>query len=87
MIAVDTNVLVHAHREDGEHPRIFAPPSPTREAVAAVTGLAALPNIAFLGEAPDHLGRLAELLGAAWDRSGKFLTQGVVSAWLRSWRR
>ena len=105
MIALDTNVLVHAHREDSEHhapalaalqslalgrarfavpwpclheflaivthPRVFALPSHTRDAMAAVTGLAELPNVAFLGEAPDHLGRLQNLLGAANVRGPK----------------
>jgi toxin-antitoxin system PIN domain toxin len=124
MIALDTNVLVHAHREDSEHhsaalatlqslalgrerfavpwpcvheflaivthPRIFAPPSTTRDAMAAVAGLAALPNLAFLGEAPDHLGRLADLLGTANVRGPKIhdariaaicLAHGVRELW------
>jgi len=124
MIALNTNVLVQAHREDSEHhpaawaaleslasgrerfavpwpcvheflaivthPRIFAPPSPTRDAVAAVTGLAALPNIAFLGEAADHLARLEDLLSAATVRGPKIhdariaaicLAHGVRELW------
>jgi uncharacterized protein len=96
MIAVDTNVLVHAHRADSQfhepardalrmlaegmapwsipwpciheflaivtHPRIFDPPTPTAHAVAQLHAWMRSNAVQMLGELPDHLETLAELL-------------------------
>jgi uncharacterized protein len=96
MIAVDTNVLVHAHRADSQfhepardavrqlaegatpwsipwpcvheflaivtHPRIFEPPTPTAHALAQVHAWMGSGAVQMLGELPDHLETLAELL-------------------------
>lgn len=98
MIALDTNILVYAHREDSTHhaaarsvveglahgddrfaipwpcvheflaiathPRIYAPPSGTDVALAAVRALAGLPHAVTIGEASDHVERLTTLLTA-----------------------
>jgi toxin-antitoxin system PIN domain toxin len=100
VIAVDTNVLVYAHREDSPHhaaavsalreladsrvswcvpwpcvheflaivthPRIFIPPTGTDVALEAMADLFALPGFGAVGEGPNHLGVLSELL----DHSG-----------------
>ncbi len=101
MIAVDTNLLVHAHRRDADlhehaseavrrlaegvadwaipwpciheflaivtHPRIFDPPSTVGQALEQVRAWRESPSLLLLGEASDHLERLAALLagGAA----------------------
>lgn len=99
MIAVDTNVLVYAHRTDAPHheaarsaleslvrshatwavpwpcvhefvaivthPKTFAPASTMGVALRAVSDLAGMPRVLFLGESDDHLSRLADLLGRA----------------------
>lgn len=99
MIAVDTHILVYAHRADSPqheaaeaalrelagqaspfgipwpcvseflaittHPRIYRPPSPTGQALAAVAALASLPNVRLLGETAGHLGILEGSVGTA----------------------
>lgn len=96
MIALDTNILVYAHREDTPqhecasaalhglvasgspfavpwpvvheflavvtHPRIYAPPSPTSAATAAMGALARLPQAHLLAESADHLAVLERLM-------------------------
>jgi uncharacterized protein len=96
VIAVDTNVLVYAHRDDAvhhaaaraaleqlvesdeewaiawpcmheflaivTHPRIYAQPTPAREAVAAIVELIEATGVRLLGEGPNHLALLAEVL-------------------------
>jgi hypothetical protein len=94
VIAVDTNVLVHGHREDSPwhaaargalervaagrwaipwscvheflaivtHPRVFDPPSPLADAVAAVDGWLASPTLELLHETSDYWEVLAPLL-------------------------
>jgi toxin-antitoxin system PIN domain toxin len=93
MIAVDTNVLVHAHRSDSPwhaaattalarlsgtrwaipwpcihefvaiatHPRIFDPPTPLADAIAAVLSWSAS-DLVLLAETADHFTTLAQLL-------------------------
>ena len=93
MIAVDTNILIYAHRSDSPwheaatralaslsgaewaipwpaiheflaittHPRIFDPPTPLDDAIAAVDSWAAS-RIVLLGETDQHWQTLAELL-------------------------
>lgn len=106
MIAVDTNVLLHAHRKDSPwnaaataaltslsgsewaipwpsvheffaiatHPRIFDPPTPLEDAIAAVESwLLARPLL--LGETEEHLDRLVALL-----RNGKVVGPAVHDA-------
>ena len=99
MIAVDTNVLVYAHRRDSPHhapalhtlrsltesgrpwgvpwpcvheflaitthPRIYRPPTPTDDAVRAVTDLLGLEGCRPLDETSDHLAILTDLLSRA----------------------
>lgn len=96
MIAVDTNLLVYAHRRDSEfhtaadrlirelaegrsswavpwpsvheffaivtHPRIYAPPSTTEEAVDQLDAWLESPSLVLLGEGPDHWPTLRDLL-------------------------
>lgn len=93
MIAVDTNMLLHAHRADSPwhaaataafaaltgpwaipwpclhefvaiatHPRIFAPPTPLADALAAVEAWRESPALALLGETAAHWDELAVLL-------------------------
>lgn len=96
MIAVDTNLLIYAHREDSRHhgaarsaleslasrtatwavpwpavheflavvthPRIYNPPTPNGQALAAVAALAGADNTAFIGETPHHLEIMDDLL-------------------------
>ena len=105
MIAVDTNLLVYAHREDSTHhqaarkviqelaartatwaipwpvvheflavvthPRIFDPPTPNAEALAAVLALNAADNITFIGETPHHVSILEGLMRDSGVRGGK----------------
>lgn len=93
MIAVDTNILVYAHREDSPHhgaaarvlrelgtsqvpwavpwpcvheflaivthQRIYRPPTPLDDAVAAVNALVGAPRVELIGEVSRH----AEILG------------------------
>jgi toxin-antitoxin system PIN domain toxin len=88
LIAVDTNVLVYAHRADSEwhetaqltmrslaegrtawgipwpcihefvaittHPRIYAPPSTSQQAVDQVDAWLRSPSVVLLGESRDH---------------------------------
>lgn len=99
MIAIDTNLLVYAHRGDMEqherafslisdalngperiglcwpvlheflaivtNPRIFVEPSPTPLALAQVEAWTSADNSAVLGEAPDHLSILAQVLSTS----------------------
>lgn len=99
MIAVDTNVLVHAHRADSQfhelareavralaegiapwsipwpcvheflaivtHPRIFDPPTPAAHAIAQLQAWMGSGGLQMLGELPDHLETLADLLEAS----------------------
>jgi uncharacterized protein len=124
MIALDTNVLVHAHRTDSDHhapalaalntlvesgdrfavpmpcvheflavvthPRVYAPPSTPAKALEAMAGLAELPRIVMLAEAPDHLARLTRLIVASGVRGPKVhdariaaicLSNGVTELW------
>lgn len=98
MIALDTNLLVYAHRRDSAHhaaaaaaisaavphrggcavpwpclheflavvthPRIYSPPTPPAEAIAAVEALAAQPGVHVIGEGTDHLTVLSDLLSS-----------------------
>ncbi|MBG0813058.1 TA system VapC family ribonuclease toxin [Planomonospora sp. ID82291] len=88
MIAVDTNILVYAHRGDSEfharaaskvkalaegraawavpwpcvheffsivtHPRVYAPPSSTADAIAQIDAWLGSPSLVLLGEAENH---------------------------------
>ena len=99
MIAVDTNLLVYAHREDSPwhdaalrvltelaegaalwaipwpcaheflaivtHPKIYCPPTPMPIALEAIRAWTISPTLRFLGESPDHLDRIAQLVLAA----------------------
>lgn len=47
------------------HPRIYDPPSPMADAVNAVRALADASAVHVIGEASDHVERLAGLLGSA----------------------
>ena len=94
MIAVDTNILVHAHRADSPwhevaftrlrelaeerwsipwpcvheflsivtHPRIFDPPTPLRDALAATQVWLAATTVQLLAEQPGYWDVLHELL-------------------------
>ena len=96
MIAVDTNVLVYAHREDSSwheaavrcirdlaegvapwsipwpcvhefyaivtHPKIFAPPTPQKAAIAQIDAWLESPSLALLAESGTHWHSLRELL-------------------------
>ena len=96
MIAVDTNILVYAHREESPwhtgagvclarlaaerrawaipwpclheflaiatHPRIFNPPTPARDAIAAVDSWLAVPMLRLLGEEEGYWDQLRELV-------------------------
>lgn len=98
MIALDTNVLVYAHRRDSHHheaaaqvlhrlgtgstpwaipwpcvheflavvthPRIYAPPTSVKAALAAVEALSAAPSLHFLSEASDHAAQMRGLLSS-----------------------
>lgn len=96
MIAVDTNILLYAHRSDSPwhgpavqalsslagrvwgipwpvaheflaiatHPRIFDPPTPVEEAVAAVASWRSSPTLSMLGETDGHWDALAGLMRA-----------------------
>lgn len=97
MIAIDTNVLVYAHRKDSPHhdkahellhklvsspapfaipwpcvseflavtthPRIYRPPSPTPDALQAISALVALENTHLICETSNHLELLTNLVG------------------------
>ncbi|MGL5867096.1 MAG: type II toxin-antitoxin system VapC family toxin [Dermatophilaceae bacterium] len=99
MIALDTNLLVYAHRQDSPHhqvaaaaleravaapggcavpwpciheflavvthPRIYDPPSPVVNALAAVQALVDAPGVHLIGEGADHAERLGALLRSA----------------------
>lgn len=94
MIAIDTNILLYAHRSDSPwherardairqlsgrswgipwpavhefiaiatHPRIFDPPSPLADALAAVQSWMAPTSMRLLGETVEHWETLANLL-------------------------
>jgi uncharacterized protein len=96
MIAVDTNLLVYAYREDAEfhqpalaavlrlaeggerwgipwpcvheflavvtHPRIYAPPSPAADAMAALAVWMDTPTCQMLGEGPGYFDVLQRLV-------------------------
>jgi toxin-antitoxin system PIN domain toxin len=98
MIAVDTNILVYAHRQDAEfhqiavqqitklaqgqinwaipwhclheffaivtHPRIYDPPSSTRQAIEQINAWLETPTLVLLTETTQHWQQLAELLSA-----------------------
>ncbi|MBL8360799.1 MAG: PIN domain-containing protein [Rubrivivax sp.] len=124
MIAVDTNVLVYAHRSDSPfheraravvetlaagprpwaipwpcaheffaivtHPRIYKTPTPTTTVFAQLRALHSLPNLAFIGEADEHLAHLESLALAAKCRGGAVhdariaaicLSHGVSELW------
>ena len=97
MIAVDTNILLYAHREDSPwhgaaiqtleelgsrlwaipwpciheflaiatHPKVFDPPSPLADALAAVNGWLECPTVTELAEHEGYLEVLVPLLRAA----------------------
>lgn len=105
MIAVDTNLLVYAHRQDSTHheaartvvselaartatwaipwpvvheflavithPRIFVPPTPNTEALAAVLALESADNITFISETPHHVSILEGLMRESGVRGAK----------------
>lgn len=96
MIAVDTNILVYAHRADSPfharaatcveslangqaswavpwpclhefyaivtHPRIYAPPTPLKLALAQIDAWLESPTLALLGEAEGHWSELRGLI-------------------------
>jgi toxin-antitoxin system PIN domain toxin len=96
VIAVDTNILVYAHRRDSEfhisaaaavkslaegktpwaipwpclheffsiatHPRLYAPPSTTDQALAQIEGWLGSPSLVTFSEADGHWPRLRDLL-------------------------
>ena len=98
MIAVDTNILVYAHRRDSgfhsravsevkelaegraawaipwpcvheffsivTHPRVYAPPSTTTEALAQIDAWLGSPSLVTIGEADNHWETLRALLEA-----------------------
>jgi toxin-antitoxin system PIN domain toxin len=98
VIAVDTNILVYAHRADSDwhdraaprlrrlaesraawaipwpciheflavvtHPRVYDPPTPTRDALAQVEAWLESPSLLLLGEGPDHWEAIRPLLEA-----------------------
>lgn len=102
MIAVDTNILVYAHRQDSEfhpaaadrvrelaegktpwalpwpcvyeffsivtHPRVYAPPSTTEQAIRQVEVWLGSPSVVLLGEGPGH-----------WPVLGDVLVEGKVT--------
>lgn len=99
MIAVDTNILVYAHRRDSEwhaaaaalikslaenriewaipwpciheflsivtHPRIYEPPSTTRQAVDQVDAWLGSPSLVLLTETDDYWGILSDVVSTA----------------------
>lgn len=101
MIAIDTNLLVYAHRRDSDwhkpaatlikglaegriewaipwpciheflaivtHPRIYDPPSSTKQAVDQVDAWLGSPSLVLLSEAGDH-----------WPTLGSLLTLGKI---------
>lgn len=124
MIALDTNILVYAHRTDAPqheparaaverlarsgdrfgvpwpclheflaiatHPRIYDPPSTPDQALQAVHALSGLPAVDLLGEGPDHLATLTDLLASGAVRGPKVhdariaaicLAHGVRELW------
>lgn len=124
MIAVDTNVLVYAHRADSPfhgrarsviealaagprhwaipwpcaheffailtHPRIYKTVTPAATVFAQLRALQALPNLAFIGEADEHLVQLESVALAARCQGGAVhdariaaicLSHGVSELW------
>jgi uncharacterized protein len=105
VIAVDTNVLVYAHRSDSPfhdasktaiaalaegdrtwaipwpcvhefysvvtHERIYDPPSTVDQAIEQLAAWAESPTLRFIGERPDHVTWLAELVRDADIRGPK----------------
>ncbi len=97
MIAIDTNILLYAHRSDSPwheaasaaivglagrawaipwpvvhefiaiatHRRVFDPPSPLEDALAAVASWRASPSLMLLGETAGHWDTLGRLVRAA----------------------
>jgi hypothetical protein len=99
MIAVDSNILIYAHRRDSEwhdrakarlqklaegagawaipwpclyeffaivtHPKIYAPPSTTKQALDQVDVWLASPTVTLLAEGGDHWSALRALLDVA----------------------
>jgi hypothetical protein len=45
------------------HPRIYRPPTPPQQALAAIESLTALPSVHLLSESRDHAQLLHDLLG------------------------
>lgn len=96
LIAIDTNILVYAHRRDSEwhvparnlikklaegrnewavpwpsvheffaivtHPRIYAPPSTAKQAIAQIDAWLDSESLVLFGEASDHWQELRELI-------------------------
>ncbi len=56
---------VHEFLAVATHPRIYDPPSSPAAAVDQLRAWAASPRLRLIGEAHDHLDRLADLFGAA----------------------
>lgn len=124
MIAVDTNILVYAHRADAPfheraraaleaiaaaprpwaipwpcvheffavvtHPRIYKSSTPPDTVFAQLRALQALPNLAFIAEADDHLAHLEPVALTAKVQGGAIhdariaaicLAHGVSELW------
>lgn len=124
MIALDTNVLVYAHRSDAvrherarerlttllegnracaipwpcvheflaivTHPRIYRPPSTVAQALGALAAWTESPALTLLGEGPDHLAILGDLLRRGEARGARVhdariaaicLAHGVEALW------
>lgn len=72
------------------HPRIYRTPTPAETAIAQLRALANLENLAFIGEAEDHMAHLEPLALAAKARGPMIhdariaaicLSQGVSELW------
>jgi len=75
VIAVDTNILVYAHREDSDwfepavaivtHPRIFKRPTPAPLAIAQVDAWLESPSLVVMSENEPYLEGLRDVLLAS----------------------
>jgi uncharacterized protein len=113
VIAVDTNVLVYAHRRDSEfhssaasrvrelaegrapwaipwpcvheffsivtHPRIYAPPSTTEQAIDQIDAWLASPSLVMLAEGAGYWGVLRPML-VAGKIAGPLVHEGRIAA-------
>jgi uncharacterized protein len=62
VIAVDTNILVYAHRRDATHPRVYDPPSTTEQACAQIDAWLGSPSLVLIGEGATHRDTLRALV-------------------------